>query len=196
MRKTFIITAAATLLTLPLAAQAADNYMIDTVHSSLVFAVSRGGLVDVYGTLAITDGMISLDTADLSKSTVTINVDMNSVDTNNDKRDEHVRSADFYNVPQFPSSSFTSTSLSDNGDGTWDLTGDMTFMGMTKSITIPVTMKGPETGERGTSAGFAGEFILNTTDFGWPAGGLGSEVKVIVSLLANKMEAEKTAAAQ
>lgn len=194
MRKTLIAFVITAVMSLPFAAQAADQYKIDTVHSSLVFAVSRGGLVDVYGSLNITEGSITLDTDNLANSAVSLIVDMNSVDTNNDKRDDHVRSADFYNVPMFPTSSFQSTGLTDNGDGSWDLTGDLEFMGIRKSVTIPITMKGPETGEKGTSAGFAGEFILNTADFGWPAGGLGNEVKVIVSLLANKMEPTAVAA--
>ncbi|MCC7479615.1 YceI family protein [bacterium] len=194
MRNLLAVLSIAALLALPVAARAADQYKIDTVHSSLVFAVNRGGLVDVYGSLNITEGSITLDTANLANSAVSLTVDMNSVDTNNDKRDEHVRSADFYNVAAFPNSTFQSTGLSDNGDGTWNLTGDLEFMGIRKPVTIPISMKGPETGEKGTSAGFFGEFILNTADFGWPAGGLGNEVKVIVSLLANKMEPTAAAA--
>lgn len=194
MRKTLIALVIAAAMALPFAAQAADQYKIDPVHSSLVFAINRGGLVDVYGSLNITEGSITLDNDDLAASAVSLTVDMNSVDTTVDKRDDHIRTADFFNVAQFPTSTFQSTGLSDNGDGSWTLTGDLEFMGVRQSVEIPISMVGPQTGDKGTSAGFAGEFILNTTDFGWPAGMLSSEVKIIVSLLANKLEPTAVAA--
>ncbi|MDO5502380.1 MAG: YceI family protein, partial [Actinomycetia bacterium] len=91
----------------------------------------------------------------------------NSVDTRNEQRDEHLRSNDFFGSEEHPEITFVSTSVQETGKDSFDLTGDLTIKGITKSITIPFTFEGAATDPFGNvRAGFEGEVKVNRKDFG------------------------------
>src|SRR5687768_12531453 len=84
------------------AVRAADSYQIDAVHSSVLFKIKHLGVADFYGRFNDVSGTVSFDNADPSKSSVALEVKVESVDTHNEKRDQHLKSPDFFNSKQFP----------------------------------------------------------------------------------------------
>ena len=163
---------------------------MDPSHSNVDFRI-RHLISTVSGRFSAFSGTILLDTTDLTKSSVRFVIDAKSIDTANAKRDEHLRSADFFEVEKYPEIVFESTSIAKTGENAYAVTGNFTMHGVTKPITVPVTYLGSMTGPRGTPlAGFAAEVVLNRKDFGivWnralDAGGavLGDEVTCRIAL--------------
>ncbi|MBU2489461.1 MAG: YceI family protein [Proteobacteria bacterium] len=147
--------------------QAADTYTLDPVHTSLVFSIKHLGVSWVWGRFNQVEGSYVLDRKDEAACSVSLTVDAASVDTHVEKRDEHLRSADFFNVEKFPKITFTSTSLKSNGPCCGEITGDLTLLGVTRTITAPVRMTGEGADPwGGFRTGFSTEFTLNRSDFG------------------------------
>lgn len=155
------------------------GFSVDPVHSSLVFKIKHMDKANFYGVFKTVTGKFSLDAADAAKSSLDISVDAASVDTRNEKRDAHVKSADFLSVKEFPAITFKSTSFKKTGDKAFDVTGDMTFRGVTKPVTAKVT----QTDDKG--AGIEATFSIKRSDFGnntMVGKGLSDEVEFHVSL--------------
>jgi len=178
------------VLAVPGMAPAADPYHVDPSHSNVDFRI-RHLISTVSGRFSAFSGTILLDTTDMTKSSVTFVIDAKSIDTANAKRDEHLRSADFFDVEKYPEIVFESSSIAKTGENAYAVTGNFTMHGVTKPITVPVTYLGSMTGPRGTPlAGFVAEVVLNRKDFGivWnralDAGGavLGDEVTCRIAL--------------
>ncbi|MBU1329151.1 MAG: YceI family protein [Gammaproteobacteria bacterium] len=148
-------------------AMAAD-YAIDKQgqHAFVNFKISHLGYSWLYGTFKDFDGSFTFDAAapEASKVNVTLNTD--SVDTNHAERDKHIRSADFLNVSKNPTATFASTSVKSTGEGTADITGDLTLNGVTKPVVIAAKFigegKDPWGGYR---AGFEGSTTIKLKDF-------------------------------
>ncbi|HXY41009.1 MAG TPA: YceI family protein [Vicinamibacteria bacterium] len=176
-------------------ALAADTYTFDKAHTTVLFQV-RHLLTNVTGKFKDFDGAIQVDRANPAASTVDFTVQTASIDTSEPKRDEHLRSADFFDVATHPRLSFRSTSVKPAGKDTYQVTGDLTMHGVTKPVTLTVTFLGstkdPFSGNE--KLGFDVTGSLNRQDFGikWnktlDSGGVlvGDEVKVQVSVEANK----------
>lgn len=168
----------------------ADDYKADPVHSFVVFDVHHFGAGFVYGTFAGPTGTASYDASDLTKTTFDMSVDTTTVDTRNSARNKDLSGPDFFDVKQFPTMTFKSTSVSKTGDNKMDVTGDLTLHGVTKSITVPMEMTGSGAGMRGeTRTGFRADFTINRTDFGMtadPEPAIGNQVHVIVAIEAIK----------
>ena len=171
-------------------ANAATEYGVDLVHSSVLFKIRHGGLAYFYGHFDSFSGSIQIDPDNIEDAKFSITVDVDSVDTNNTKRDEHVKSADFFNSRQYPKATFESTSIQQVSDGVYDLKGKFSFHGKT----LPVTAKLTDVtfGEqRGKDAiGFHAVFSIKRSDYGITKyvdannpedGGLGDTVQIIVS---------------
>lgn len=162
----------------------ADTFKIDPVHSSIVFSIRHLGVSDVYGRFNDLSGKVVLDNADSSKSSVEITIPVESVDTHNEKRDQHLKSPDFFNAKQFPVIVFKSKSVEGSGD-TYNVTGDLTLHGVTKPLMLEVKKVTQAKGMEGEIRG-GGEtrFTLKRSDFGmnFMQGPAGDEVSVIVSL--------------
>jgi len=159
-------------------AATAGEYQVDLVHSNILFQCMHLGVSHQWGRFNDFEGSFTL-ADDPSKSSVSIEVEARSVDTNNGDRDEHLRGPDFFDVKQFPKMTFESTAVEKTGDDTFTVTGDLTLHGVTKSIDIDVTKVGEGTMEKfGTRAGFNGTFTIDRNDFGVEAYGetLGSDV--------------------
>ncbi|MBU1285171.1 MAG: YceI family protein [Gammaproteobacteria bacterium] len=149
-------------------AMAAD-YAIDKQgqHAFVNFKISHLGYSWLYGTFKDFDGSFSFDAAKPQDSKVNVTLNTTSVDTNHAERDKHIRSDDFLNVSEHPTATFASTAVTSTGEGTADITGDLTLNGVTKPVVIAATFigegKDPWGGYR---AGFAGSTTLKLKDFG------------------------------
>ena len=186
---TLLITA---LVALPLAAaeNAAESWGVDKVHSSATFKI-RHLMSNVTGEFNDFDAVISIDRANPAASSVEFTIQAASIDTRNKNRDEHLRSADFFEVEKYPTITFKSTAVTPKSATEFDVTGDLTVKGVTKRITLPVTFLGFGKDGRGNEkAGFEIETTINRKDYGvtWnrtlDEGGflLGEDVKVAFNL--------------
>ena len=184
MKSPTLILLTATLL-LPLGLlRAADTYEIDPVHSSVLFKIRHLNVADFYGRFNEVTGTVSFDKEDAAKSSVSLEVKIDSVDTHNAKRDQHLKSPDFFNAKQFPVMSFKSTKVEKSGDDAYKVTGDFTLHGVTKSITVDFKRGGEGKCMQGeVRSGGATEFTVKRSDYGmtFMLDGLGDEVAVILS---------------
>ena len=167
-------------------AMAAD-YAIDKQgqHAFVNFKISHLGYSWLYGTFKDFDGSFSFDAAKPQDSKVNVTLNTSSVDTNHAERDKHLRSGDFLNVSKHPTATFTSTSVKSTGEGTADITGDLTLNGVTKPVVIAAKFigegKDPWGGYR---AGFEGSTKLKLKDFDIQKdlGPASQEVELIISV--------------
>ncbi len=155
------------LLAATLPALAADTYKIDPSHSEIGFKV-RHFLSKTPGRFAKFQGTIQIDEKDLARSSVEVSIDTASVSTDNDARDKHLRSADFFDTEKFPAMTFKSTSVREVAKGKLEVTGDLTLRGVTKRITFPITNVGVINSPFGdVRAGFIdGTLKINRKEFG------------------------------
>jgi polyisoprenoid-binding protein YceI len=160
------------------------KYEVDPVHSGVSFKIKHLAVSNVSGSFDDFSGKINIDYAHPAKSVVNFSVKAASVDTGNASRDEHLRSADFFDVAKYPEITFKSTKVAQNADGTFAVTGDLTLLGVTKSIATTVEQTGVADNEkRGPLTGFETEFKIKRTDFGMPSNmALGDEVKLSVAV--------------
>ena len=184
----FIVGAASVVLGLMLSVSAfgAETYKADPVHSTSVFRIKHANAAYFWGRFNEPMGTFTIDEADPTKSTFSVELTVDKVDTNNDKRNAHLKSPDFFNARQYPKITFKSTSVKKGqGENMLEVSGDLTMHGVTKPITVQVELTGkgefPPTVKR---AGVEANFVVKTSDFeikGMP-GALSDEVKVVVSL--------------
>ncbi|MGN0922359.1 MAG: YceI family protein [Cellvibrio sp.] len=146
----------------------ADTYEIDTkgAHASINFAVSHLGYSWLVGRFDNFSGEFTYDPKKVEESKISVTIDTKSVNSNHAERDKHLRSADFLNVDKFPEAKFVSTKIVKDDDDEFDIVGDLTLNGVTKSVTIDVDKigegKDPWGGYR---VGFEGETEINMRDF-------------------------------
>lgn len=174
----------ALLCSCALTAQAAETYKIDPVHSSVLFSIKHLGVTDFYAGFNEITGTVTFDSADPSKSSVELTVPVESLDSRNPKRDQHLKSPDFFNAKQFPALTFKSTKVEGSGD-VYRVSGNFTLHGVTKPLTVEFK-RGPEgKGAEGEIRG-GGEtrFTIKRSDYGmtFMAGALGDDVNIVVSL--------------
>lgn len=165
---------------------------IDKAHSEATFQV-RHLLTKVRGRFADFAGTIAFDEQSPASSSVSLTIQAASIDTNEPQRDQHLRSADFFEVEMYPTLTFTSTSITPKGGNEYSVVGDLTIHGVTKPVTLAVTYAGAAKDPWGnTKYGFEAETTINRKDFGlmWNAaletGGflVGDDVKIAVSVQA------------
>ncbi|GGK04829.1 YceI family protein [Pseudomonas matsuisoli] len=166
-------------------AMAAD-YVIDKEgqHAFVNFKISHLGYSWLYGTFKDFDGTFSFDEKSPEASKISVSLKTASVDTNHAERDKHIRSADFLNVDKNPTATFESTAVKSTGEGTADVTGNLTLNGVTKPVVIKAKLLGegsdPWGGHR---AGFEGTTMLKLKDFDIEKdlGPASQEVELIIS---------------
>ncbi len=167
LKKSLLAVALASVVSLP---ALADNYEIDTkgAHASINFAVQHLGYSWLTGRFDNFSGSFTYDPAKPEASTINVTIDTTSVNSNHAERDKHLRSPDFLNVEKFPKATFVSKQIKVDGDDKdeFDIIGDLTLNGVTKTITIEVDKVGegkdPWGGYR---VGFEGEATINMRDF-------------------------------
>ncbi len=175
-------------------ASTADEYEIDVVHSSIGFSVRHLLISNVTGNFNDFSGKLLFDEQDITKSSIDIVIKTDGINTNNVDRDNHLRSADFFNAEKFPEITFKSNKVEKADDG-FTLNGTLTMHGVSKDISIPFEFIGKAKGPMGKDhLGFEGHTKLNRKDFGitWnktlDEGGLavGNEVKIELNIEAIK----------
>ncbi len=167
---------------------ATRSVSIDTTHSSVGFTVRHLVISKVRGNFTAWEGAIHLDD-DLARSSVEVSIDVASVDTGTAKRDEHLRSADFFDAEHHPKLTFVSKQVLVEGDKVVQVIGDLTIRGTTRQVTLEVedlgTVKDPW---GGTRVAWSASLSINRTDFGltWnqllELGGVAVSEKVEISL--------------
>jgi polyisoprenoid-binding protein YceI len=196
----FAVLAAA--LALASSVHAADTYTFDKAHTNVGFQV-RHIFTNVSGKFTDFTGTIQVDHAKPEASTVEFTIQATSIDTSEPRRDQHLRSADFFDVANNPTITFKSTSLKPNGKDSWLVTGDLTMHGVTKSVVLPVTVLGEGKDPFGNEKlGLETALTLSRKDYGlnWnktlETGGVlvGDEVKVQIAVEANKAKPAQAAA--
>ncbi len=143
----------------------AGAWTIDAVHSDVSFSVRHMMVSKVKGRFGAFSGSI-VTAENPSESTVTAEIDLNSIDTNNSQRDDHIRSADFFEVEKYPKMTFRSTSIEAAGND-YLVRGDLTLKGVTKNVALKVELNGigPDA-YGGTRAGFSASTEISRKEFG------------------------------
>lgn len=140
------------------------TYALDASHSHAAFTVRHAGISKVRGTLAITGGSITVGD-DLESTSVTAEIDAASVNTGDDNRDNHLRSADFWDAENKPTWAFTSTSVTADGDD-YVVAGDLTINGVTKPVELATEFAGTATDPFGNPrAGFEASTQISRKEF-------------------------------
>ena len=164
---------------------AAETYTVDPVHSSIVFRIKHLGVAYFYGRFINVAGTIVFDDADVSNSSVNIHVKSQHVDTFNGKRDNHLRSEDFFHADKYPLIEFKSKSVKRLDQKSLAVTGDLTLRGATRPLAVRVHHTGSGKDPWGNyRTGFETEFTIMRSEFGmdYMSSGLGDDVKITVSV--------------
>lgn len=181
------ILALAAPLAAHLAMAQATSWNIDPNHSEVDFAVRHMSLTNVHGRFGKVTGDIQLDQSDLSKSSVQVTIDVSGVDTGVASRDNDLKGENFFNAAQYPTATFTSTSVSKSANGL-TVAGNLTLHGVTKPVTLDV--EGPEGPMPGMGhkqhTGYSATATIDRTAFGigtkYPAAMLSDEIKLTIEV--------------
>jgi polyisoprenoid-binding protein YceI len=166
-------------------------WAIDPTHSSIDFSVKHMMIANVKGTFHTFEAKVEADPEDLTTAGIEFNIDVNSIDTRNSDRDAHLRSADFFETEKYPSIHFVSKSIASKGDGEYDVTGDVSIRGITRTETFSVTFEGAGKDPWGNEkAGFSAKGKIKRSDYGLTynavleAGGvlIGDDIKISLEI--------------
>ncbi|MCB0496918.1 MAG: YceI family protein [Cyclobacteriaceae bacterium] len=172
-------------------AKAQTTWVVEPVHSKVNFTVEHLVISEVDGSFKKFEGEMVTSKDDFSDAKITFSVDITSISTDNEKRDGHLKSEDFFFVEKYPTMSFESTSFKKKKGDEYELKGNLTMRGVTKPVTLSVKYGGQaEDGYGNTRAGFIVKGSLNRMDYGvaWNAktkqGGwtVGEEVEITIKL--------------
>jgi polyisoprenoid-binding protein YceI len=168
--------------------QETETWSVDPTHSTATFTI-RHFTTNFVGRFGDLQGTIRIDRANPGLASVEFTIPAASIDTGNPDRDQHLRSADFLDVANHPLITFRSVSVTQRSASDFDVTGDLTFRGVTRRLTLPVVFGGVFKTPGGQKAGFGVETTINRGDYGlaWnralDAGDvLGEEVKISINL--------------
>jgi polyisoprenoid-binding protein YceI len=143
-----------------------SRWTIDPDHSVAAFAVRHMMVANVRGQFNRISGTIDFDPNNIRKSSVEIAIDASGIYTGIQKRDDHLRSPDFFDVEKFPDIHFNSTDVAGTGGNQLKITGNLTIHGITKQITLLVELSGPEKSPYGEiSMGFTANGVVNREDY-------------------------------
>lgn len=143
------------------------TYKIDQVHSNVSFKIRHLLISNVTGNINNFDAILEKPNEDFTDAKVTFTADMSSVSTNNEQRDGHLKSADFFDVEKFPELKFVSTNVKKTGDTEYAITGDLTIKDVTKPLVINAEFNGETVDGYGqTKIGFEADAKLNRKEYG------------------------------
>ena len=170
------------------------KWTVDISHSSIDFQVKHMMVSKVKGTFGSFSANVEAENLeDLSNASISFDIETATIDTKNEDRDNHLKSADFFDVENFPSIKFQSTSITKSG-GDYKITGDLTIKDVTKPVTFDIEYNGKGTNPWGVEVyGFEGETKINREEFGltWntalETGGVlvGKDVKISIEMEVN-----------
>ena len=167
----------------------AGTWVVDKPHTNVKFSVAHLVISDVDGNFKSFDGSMESSKPDFSDAKITFTADVNSINTDNEMRDNHLKSDDFLNAAKFPQIKFVSTSFTPLGDNKYKLVGNLTIRDVTKSVTFDVKYGGTVVAMGGTHAGFKATTKIDRFDYNlkWSktteAGGMvaGKEVEITIN---------------
>jgi polyisoprenoid-binding protein YceI len=166
MKKSLIAFGFAVILAATAQAQS-TTWQLDPAHSNAQFSVRHLGISNVQGEFTKVSGSVQLDDQDISKSTVNATIDVASLDTRVQRRDDDLKSDHFFDLAKYPTITFQSTKIVSTGDGTSKMTGNLTIHGVTKEVTFDVTgPTKPIQVMNGTRRGASATTKINRQDFG------------------------------
>lgn len=171
----------------PLALAQTSTWNIDPAHSEVDFTVKHMSLSNVHGRIGNLKGAITLNETDITKSSVSVTIDVTTVDTGVGMRDNDLKSPNYFDTAQFPTATFTSTGVSGSA-GHLTITGNLTLHGVTKPVTLDVEgPNGPINGMGGKQhEGYSATTTINRKDFGVGAktgnGMVSDEIKLTIEL--------------
>jgi polyisoprenoid-binding protein YceI len=174
-------------LAAPFAAAQTSTWNLDPAHSSVDFTVKHLALSNVHGHFSGLRGSITLNDADITKSTVSVTIDTTTIDTGMPMRDSDLKSDRYFDIAKFPTASFASTSVS-GGGGHLTINGNLTLHGVTRPVTLDVEgPAGPITGmDKKPHAGYSATTTLKRKDFGvganTPDNVVSDEIKLTIDL--------------
>ncbi len=166
-------------------AYAAETYKLDPAHTSIVFRVKHLGVAYVYGRFNGPTGTFVFDESSPSKSTIEVQAEAKNVDTALEKRDTDLKSPDFFNAGEHPLVSFKSKSVKKLSENTYEVSGDLTLLGKTRTITVEANATGAGKDPwGGFRRGFETSFAIKRSDFGmdFMMGGVSDDVNLTVSV--------------
>ncbi|MEO6549394.1 MAG: YceI family protein [Ferruginibacter sp.] len=161
-----------------------DTWKIDKAHSQLGFSITHLGVSDVNGYIKTFDVTIKAEKPDYSDAVVELTGDMASITTGIDMRDNHLKGPDFFDAAKYPAINFISTGLMSAGNNKYKVTGNLTFHGVTKPVTLDLLYRGTVANPQSTEAvaGFQVTGVIKRSDFGiatgFPAAMLGDDVTI------------------
>ena len=146
----------------------AQTWSIDKMHSRVGFSISHLMINDIEGDFKSFDGTITASKPDFSDAVITFTADVNSINTDVEPRDKHLKSADFFDAEKMPTLSFKSTSFKKVKGKDYKMTGDLTMHGVTKPVTMNVVLNGTTTNpmSKKEMAGFKITGVVKRSDFG------------------------------
>lgn len=181
MKKLTIILSAFLVLS---AFAVSTEWKSDKAHSQLGFTIEHMGIADISGTFNDFDASIKSTKSDFSDAVIEMTAKVSSIDTRVEARDNHLRSADFFDAEKYPEIKFKSTSLTPNGTNKYKLTGNLTMHGITEEVTLDLVYNGQVENPMNKKpiAGFKVTGTLQRSDFkigeGFPAPMLSDEVRI------------------
>jgi len=167
------------------------EYEVDTAHTQVMFKVRHMGVSTVTGKFNRFAATFAYHPADPASSWVTATIDAASIDTDNDRRDNHLRSPDFFAADSYPTLTFQSTKVEPAGEGLLRVEGDLSIRGVTRPVVLDVALEGATTGGEGRPiTGWTAETTVNRKDYGlmWnrltEAGGwvVGDDVRIVLEV--------------
>ena len=183
-----ILLSALTIIT-AITANAQTNWILDNSHSNVKFTITHMVISELEGNFKTYNGTVTSATDDFQNANIEFNVDVNSINTDDEKRDGHLKSAEFFNAEKFPMMKFKSTSFKKVNEKNYSLEGDLTIRDVTKKVKFDVVYNGLVKDPWGnTKAGFKAKSKINRFDYGlkWnaavEAGGLIVSNEVEISL--------------
>lgn len=146
---------------------AKQKWAVDAAHSSIDFSIKHMVIAKVKGAFHTFEATIDADPEDLTTADIEFSVDIASVDTRNADRDNHLKSADFFDAENHPKMTFKSTKITKKSDGEYDVTGDLTIRGTTRPETFTVTFEGHAKDPWGNEkAGFSAHGTIVRSEYG------------------------------
>ena len=172
---------------------ATEAFKFDKAHTLIGFRI-RHVVTKVEGRFRDFDGTIALDRSNPSASHVDLTIQVASIDTANENRDKDLRSPNYFDAEKYPAITFKSTKIEPKGSDSYDVTGDLTLHGVTKSIHVPVKHTGFGKLQNTEKAGFEIAMPLKRSDYGMTAGApvVGEDVEINIQVEANKEAAAKS----
>jgi polyisoprenoid-binding protein YceI len=158
------------------------TYKIDAAHSEITFKVKHLMITNVTGNFTSFDATLESEASDFSDAKISFSADVNSISTNNEQRDGHLKSDDFFGAETYPTLTFNSTSFKHLQNKNFELVGDLTIKGTTKSIVLNVEYTGTVTDPYGqVKSGFEINGTINRKDFGLTWGAVTEAGGIVVS---------------